>query len=63
MTRLRIVVEAFLDGFAQAGLFGWTWMPGASTVFCEEPCRLEDSQFKELFAPLLRSSADEEFTE
>jgi len=36
MTRLRIVVEAFLDGFTQVGLFASAKLPGAPEVFCEK---------------------------
>lgn len=53
MTKFSIAMESFLQGFTLEGLFGWAKMPGAAEVFCDETTGLEDSHFRELFAPYL----------
>jgi hypothetical protein len=42
----------FLQGFTQAGLFGWAQMPGGAERLFEETVKLEESEFAELLPPI-----------
>jgi hypothetical protein len=46
--------QSFLQGFTQAGLFGWAKMPGGAERVFEEAADLEQSEFAELLLPIAR---------
>jgi hypothetical protein len=39
-----------------AGLFGYARLPGGAEVFCEGAAFLEESQFRDLFEPFVKSN-------
>jgi hypothetical protein len=58
MANFSISARAFWDGFTLAGLFGRAKLPGGAETLVEEASDLSESQFAELFLPLLKPEPD-----
>jgi len=52
MKSAAIGLQSFLQGFTQAGLFGWAKMSGGAECIFEETTNLEESEFAELLLPI-----------